>query len=442
MTTLTQEEVIDFGAITGSDESTPKGKFDSKIEKMDSSNLETLSCMEWLTEGEQAQVRDQAFATFLKIKQDESVLDSFGNPAMNGINAAVNSVAAAQRKMRIPEMERITKEMSKNMSDFSRKWNPQDPKFQEAMNNFSNFLKKLVNSAGSFIEDMYIDSQSVYERLDKAARVLEIEKGAMKESVETCRVLYEENEDALRKIVIVIAMMEQMGVHFDEDISRVQAELEKLPKDSVGWRDKREEMETLLELRLSLTTRRISFIQRMQVGWTSSPRLRNMGKAQKSLKERLGMMIDIMVPAMRETIVQWGEMIRGEQAAKEIVTMDNALNATLQGLSEASAIAIPRNMAAALRPMITPATMNIMANSVVVMNDGMLQALVQAKQAYAEVEDSVVKGITLINESTENTQSEVIKLFVSAQETKPLVLEPAPEIPEVALQYATEAKAA
>jgi len=153
-------------------------------------------------------------------------------------------------------------------------------------------------------------------------------------------------------------------------------------------------------------------------------------------------MIDIMVPAMRETIVQWGEMIRGEQAAKSIQTMDDALNATLQGLSEASAIAIPRNMAAALRPMITPATMNIMANSVVVMNDGMLQALVQAKQAYAEVEDTAVKGITLINESTENTQSEVIKLFVSAQETKPLVLEPAPEIPEVALQYATEAKAA
>lgn len=442
MTTLTQEEVIDFGAITGADESTPKGKYDSKIEKVDSSNLETLQCMNWLSEGEQVQVRDQAFTNFLEIKQDASALDSFGNPAMNGLNQAVNNVASAQRKMRIPEVERITKEMSKNMSDFSRKWNPSDPKFQEAMNNFANFVKKLVNSAGSFVEDMYIDSQNAFERLDKSAGVLEKEKGVMIESVETCRELYEENEAALRKIVIAIAMMEHIGALFDEDITRVQQELEALPANSVGWRDKREEMETLLELRLTLTNRRSSFIQRMQVGWTSSPRLRNMTKANKSLSERLGLMIDIMVPAMRETIVQWGEMIRGEEAAKAIDTMDNALNSTLQGLANASAIAIPRNMAAALRPMITPQSITTLANSIVVMNQGVLQALVQAKQAHAEVEDSAVKGVAMINASTEETQAEVIKLFVSTQEAKPLALEAAPEIPEIALQYASERKSA
>ncbi len=438
MTTITDESPIDFGAITGSDDGTPKGKFDAALEKADLSNLQTLSCIDWLTPAQQEQVRAEGKRFALIILEDESVLDSFGNPAMNGINQAVNNVAARQRKMRIPEVERITKEMSKTLNDFSRKYNTSDPKYQAAMENFIGFVKKLVGSVDNFIQEMYVDSQSAFTRLDKSAGTLVKYRDEMIESVQTCRVLYEENEAALRNIVVVIAMMEEIGANFDVEIATAQQELEGLTEGSGPWRDKREELDTLLELRRTLSNRRSAFIQRMQVGWSSSPRLRNMGRTNKSLAERLGLLVDIMVPAMRETIVQWGELIRGEEAGKAIDVMDTALNDVLQGLAKASATSIPRNMALAQRPMVTPETINVMAESIVAQNDGLLQVFELSKRAHAEVEDASVKAIETINASETRFQERVVELYASTKKVEQLTFEPVAELPEPALAYASQ----
>jgi len=183
-------------------------------------------------------------------------------------------------------------------------------------------------------------------------------------------------------------------------------------------------------------TRRSAFIQRMQVGWASSKRLRAMGRTNKSLVERLGMMIDIMVPAMLETIVQWGELIRGEEAGKAITVMDNALNDVLNGLSNASALVIPNNMEIALRPAVRPDTITNMANNVVLMNDGIVRVLAQAKHQHAEVEDAAVKGIAMMDASDADSRRKIAELFVTTQKAETLQLEALPELPEATAHYA------
>jgi uncharacterized protein YaaN involved in tellurite resistance len=433
---------IDFSAIAGTDEANPQGVADQTLSRVDPSKpLETFSCRAGLTDKEMDQVHKIAKIKLAEFKQSPSVVGQFGDNAMDGLNATVTSILEQQGNLRIPDIERITKEMAKSVADFRRKYKDADPKLLEAMEKFVDSILGIFKAGNQFFKELQIDSQTAVKRLDSVAAKLVENKQILDRNVLLCDELYKQNEVGLSNLIGIIAIKEQIIEDLSAETVALRKELDDMPKDnSVDRRQKEEVLNNLLSMLEELDTRRTEFVSRLFVAWATAPQIRNLRKVSNSLSQRLHLLVVLTIPTMKLTIAQWGMQLQAQEGARVGGAVAQANEDALREYAASSSEVIPELALAAQTPSITPATIFALADSVVAQNEGLVNAIKQGQRMRAELDDTVAKQIRVINESNTKTQGEIIDLITRAK--KPLVLEVAPTVPEEVLVYASEQSAA
>lgn len=437
---------IDFAAIAGAETSAPKGASEAVLERVDLSQpLQKFSCRNGLSETEKMQLRAVAPKLYATFQADRVQLSNFGTGALDGLNSTVNNILEQQGGLRIPEVERITKEMAFVMKDFRRKYKKDDSQMLEALEKFADSIKGIFRSGRDFFERLYIDSQTAVKRLDGVAKELIEHKAILDQNVILADILYEKNEQALISVQGIIAMMEEILDLMSADAEAKKQELSAMPVgQSPERRKKEEELSVHLEMLEELEIRRSEYVQRLFVGFSTAPQIRNMRKVSNSLSQRLQLLISLTIPTMKLTIAQWGQLLQMDKAGHAIETVNDMHNAVLAEFAQASGETIPRLALLAQKPSTTPATIMALAQSIEDQHEGMIIAVTEGRRARAELDDTVVKAMAAINASTKKYQEKVIELVATTQQTAPLELTPAPELPEVVIEYAEQeaAKAA
>ena len=441
-TVASQGLSIDFAAIAGEDMSSPKGSADAALERIDPTKpMEEFSCRSSLSEEQRAQLHHSAVNLAAAFKQDRTKLSSFGDSAMDKLNQTVTHILKQQGNLRIPEVERITKEMAKTVADFRRKYKNADPRFANALQQFADSIAGIFKAGRQFFQELYIDSQSAVKRLDGVAAQLVESKFTLDRNVLLCDELYTNNESSMVTLIGVIAIQEEVLEILGEEARQAKAEIDTLPKGpSVERRDKEEALTTLLEMIQELEVRRSEFVSRLFVAWSTAPQIRNLRKVSNSLSQRLHLLVVLTIPTMKLTIAQWGMLLQIEEAGNAALTVSQANNDALQEYAAATGEAIPRLALLAETPSIMPETIISLADSVVAQNEGIVNAVKEGKRLRAELDDTVVKAVRTINTSGEKSQRELIELLTRAKQ--PIALEASPEIPEAVLEFDQQQNAA
>lgn len=442
MTNATSGLNINFAAIAGKDVTAPQGAAEATLARIDPSKpLEVFSCREGLSEAELSDIRAYAVELLKGFKADRRELSNFGNGSMDALNATVSLILKEQGNLRIPEVERITKEMAKSVADFRRKYRDDDPRLLEAMNKFWDSITGIFQNGQRFFRELQIDSQTAVKRLDGVAGKLIDNKAVLDRNVILCDELYEKNEIGLSNLIGVIAFMEQVLEDLGAETKALKAEVDAMPADkSTDRRKKEEQLNIYVEMLEELDSRRIEFISRLFVAWATAPQLRNLRKVSNSLSQRLNLLVVLTIPTMKLTIAQWGMQLQAEKAGEAGALVARANNDALTEYAASSSQVIPALALQAQTPTVEPATILALADSVVAQNEGLVHAVEEGQRLRAELGSTVVASMRVINESNAKTQAEIIELVTVAK--KPLELEAAPEVPESVVEYAKQLEAA
>ena len=440
MTQTTAPLAIDFKAIAGEDSTAPQGSADATLARIDPSQpLESFSCRADLKPEQRAELKVVAAELYERFWLDRTKLSSFGDTALDGLNNTVAQILAQQGNLRIPEVERITKELAKTVGDFRRKYKNSDPKFLNALEKFADAVAGIFTAGRQFFQELYIDSQKAVTRLDGVAARLIEHKFTLDRNVLLCDELYKQNEVAMTNLIGTIAMMEELLDLFAADGAKRKEALDQITATtSVERRDKEEQLNVLLEMQQELEVRRSEFVSRLFVAWATAPQIRNLRKVSNSLSQRLHLLVVLTIPTMKLTIAQWGMLLQLDEAGKASETVTQANNDALTEFATATSEAIPRMALLVQTPSILPETITALADSVVAQNEGIVSAFKEGQRMRAELDDTVVKSMRVINNSGKETRAELMALLTRTKNEAPLALEQLPEIPDAVNEYAQQ----
>ena len=131
------------------------------------------------------------------------------------------------------------------------------------------------------------------------------------------------------------------------------------------------------------------------------------------LAQKLDLLLNLTIPVMKGTIVQWRMMIQSQQGAQTEQVVSQAANEWLTAYTNAGAAAVPLIADAVQTPSLTPQTIAAMAAAVEQQAQGLVDAYETGKQRRAEVDDAIVSAQRVIQQATAQVSDTVVGELVS-----------------------------
>lgn len=385
------EMSIDFGAITGG--SAPAvGAAEASVgtalataSALPGNAPGELSCLAMLTPAQAEQARAAAAQLYPKMLTNTDLLATFGNQALDGVNAQVNRIFKEIGNVEIPELTAIMHQINDRMRAFRSKYDPSLPQVREAFDKFLDAVKGLFQRGRDLLEMLFEEARSIEQQLDRIAGQLATKQRELKRNVVLCDQLYAANEAAIAQLIGTIAVMEASRDMAVENARSIVIE----PGDPQA-REKQEQVARILDVASALEVRVNEFQQRLFVAWSTSPQIRNTRSLHFGLGQRLALLVNLTIPTMKLTIAQWGLMLQAQQAAQMQQAVSDGANDVLAAYARASGAAVPEIARTIQTPTLRPETLLEVAASLDAQVTGIEEALRYGEQASGEVVSAIV----------------------------------------------------
>lgn len=429
------EMSIDFGAITGG--SAPAvGAAEASVgtalataSALGSNGPGELSCLAMLSPAQAEQARGAAAQLYPKMLTNTELLATFGNQALDGVNAQVNRIFKEIGNVEIPELTAIMHQINDRMRAFRSKYDPSLPQVREAFDKFLDAVKGLFQRGRDLLEVLFEEARSIEQQLDRIAGQLATKQRELKRNVVLCDQLYAANEAAIAQLIGTVAVMEASRDMAVENARSIVIE----PGDPQA-REKQEQVARILDVASALEVRVNEFQQRLFVAWSTSPQIRNTRSLHFGLGQRLALLVNLTIPTMKLTIAQWGLMLQAQQAAQMQQAVSDGANDVLAAYARASGAAVPEIARTIQTPTLRPETILEVAASLDAQATGIEEALRYGEQARGEVVSAIVSAQGSIAQTQQRLSQTVVELVGRAE--KPMALPAAPDLPEVVLEMA------
>jgi uncharacterized protein YaaN involved in tellurite resistance len=357
-------------------------------------------------------------------------LASFGNSAIDQVNAQVSRIFHEVGRVNIPELTGIMHELNDRMRNFRRKYDPSDPKIRETFNRFSDAVKGLFRKGRDLLEMLFEEARTVEQQLDRVAGQLSSKQVQLKRNVVLCDELYKANEAAIGQLIGAIAVMELV-----REVALADARSITVTPGAVDERDQQERLSLVTEFIQALEVRINEFQQRLFVAWSTSPQVRNIRTLNYGLGQRLALLMNLTIPTMKLTIAQWALLLQANQAADMQQAVADGANDVLSAYARASKAAVPQIVRTIQTPTIRPETLLEVAESIDAQARGIEEAVRYGQQKRAEVVTAIVTANESMSQSANRLSKTVVELVSRAKE--PLALPAGPHLPASVLEQAS-----
>ncbi|WP_040160559.1 toxic anion resistance protein [Nigerium massiliense] len=429
------EMAIDFGAITGGAPAAV-GAAESSVgdalqtqRALPGNEVGELSCLKMLTPTQAEQAGAAAAQLYPKMLANTDLMATFGDQALDGVNAQVNRIFSEIGPVEIPELTSIMHEINDRMRSFRSKYDPTVPQVREAFDRFMDAVKGVFQRGRDLLEMLFEEARSIEQQLDRIAGQLSVKQRELKRNVVLCDELYKANEAAISQLIGTIAVMECVRDMAVENAHAIVID----PSDPQA-REKQEQVSRITEFASAMEVRVNEFQQRLFVAWSTSPQIRNTRALHFGLGQRLALLVNLTIPTMKLTIAQWGLMLQAQQAAQMQQAVSDGANEVLQAYARASGAAVPEIARTIQTPTLKPETILEVATSLDAQATGIEEALRYGEQARGEVVAAITTAASSMAQTQQRLSSTVVELVGRAE--KPVALPPAPELPEAVLEMA------
>jgi uncharacterized protein YaaN involved in tellurite resistance len=348
----------------------PVGPAEQAIsQQMKDGTPKSLRCFDLLDEKTQGIIASEAVDQYDLMSDDTKYLMEYGDDAVDSMNRLIDLLATEIEPVEIPEITKLTEELTQEMGTLHRKYNVKNPKVLRVIERaVEGKGRRLFSKADDVVQGMLFDARETKGKIDIVHADLSDEKRHMLENAAKYDMLYKTNQREIIKLIRVIAVLEKVRALAEQDMRAVAHDPDEL---SAGQDDAKvgEIADFIRLLDLQIT----AFKDRLIYGWTTGPDIRRSRHAIVALAQSINGLMKLTVPTMQGTVLKWILLVQAKQAAKLKGVVADAANLWVEAGAEASAEAVPEIIKAAHEPIIQAETIDRIVELTGIQTDKLLE---------------------------------------------------------------------
>ena len=225
--------------------------------------------------------------------------------------------------------------------------------------------------------------------------------------------MIEDNTNSIENLVGVIAFIESSQKEAGARAVQLQQEVASLDPASIDYQVKSDQLAHITEVVNMLEIQHTEYISRLYVAWATTPQMRNLVKVSTDMRQKLGMLRRNTIPTMKLSIAQLGILQQSVRSGMTADAITNANNAALELLAETSKEAIPALERTAQNPTMSVQAVTKLAESLVVQNQQIIQAIEEGRSKRAQLEQTIVESANSINDSVKLRDKTIIQSLLN-----------------------------
>jgi len=365
---------------------------------------ESFSCKSLLAGESLEHAQGYARQLYPQMLSNTQIMMDFGKDAVAGMNKLIDTLLREVGPVDIPELTAIMRNLNNEMRKVRGKYDVSDSRVRERLENWGKGINRFFGQTKSLIASLMEDAMSIEQQLDRVKATLVGKEQQILRNVGMYDQLYRANEQEIMNVIRSIAVMELVRDLAQEEAASIIAD----PNNQAD-RDKLERKRLLADFIQNMEIKMTEYKNRLFVGWTTSPQVTNMRSLDVGLAQKLDLLMNLTIPVMKGTIVQWRMMIQAQQGAQMERVVAEAANEWLTAYANAGAQAVPLIANAVQTPSLTPQTISAMAASVEQQTQSIIDAYESGKEKRAESDDAIVKAGRVISAATNKLSTKIIE---------------------------------
>lgn len=374
------------------------------------SNTPSLQFFDKLTPQQQTAIQERTPQLVDQFLEDKNSLLDFGQDAVENVNITVNKILSEQKKLEIPQVDEILTQTNRELNGFVAKYKDAKPADLEEK---PNFLQKLFRQGKNNLQEFYFDSQNIEKKMDSMAAAVVTQEEVLARNIVSAEMLIEDNTNSIENLVGVIAFIESSQKEAGARTVQLQQEVARLDPASIDYQVKSDQLAHITEVINMLEIQHTEYISRLYVAWATTPQMRNLVKVSTDMRQKLGMLRRNTIPTMKLSIAQLGILQQSVRSGMTADAITNANNAALELLAETSKEAIPALERTAQNPTMSVQAVTKLAESLVVQNQQIIQAIEEGRSKRAQLEQTIVESANSINDSVKLRDKTIIQSLLN-----------------------------
>jgi len=395
----------------------PEGQADRFMSQL-AGSLDTrkqLVCKDLLSPESLESAQKYAQQLYPQMLDNTQIFMAFGSDAIAGMNRLIDSLLKTVEPVDIPQLAAIMRHLNDEMREIRGKYDVSDSKVRVRLEHWGQGLRKFLGQARSLVEALMEDATKIEQQLDHVKGLLVGKAQQLTRNVGLYDKLYETNEQEIMNVIGAIAVMEII-----RELAEQEAQAITVDPTNPADRKNSERKRFLAEFVRNMDVKITEYKNRLFVGWTTSPQVTNMRTLDVGLAQKLDLLMNLTIPVMKGTIVQWRMMIQSMQAAQMEQLVAAAANEWLTAYAQAGSQAVPLIANAVETPTLSPQTIAAMASAVEQQSQEIIDAYQQGKERRAESDSAIVAAQQVIQNATNRVSVTVVDDLVKKAE--PLAL--------------------
>lgn len=367
----------------------------------------TLVCKNLLFGQTLVDAQREAEGLYVNMMDNREIVATYGTHALDDINGLIDRLLHEVEPTKIPELLKLMKNLNREMRGVRRKYDVSDPKVLAKYEDFKGGIGRFFGNARTLIELLMEDVQSLETQMNKVVDALDKKSQKLFRNVHYYDSLYDENEDAVTKLIRAIGVME-----LTRDVAVREAEKVVIGDSNLGDRGAERKariagLANLLDIQIA------EYKSRLWIAWSTSPRVRMMGDLSLDVAIGLATMIHTVIPTMKATIVEWRLMMQAHEGAQLKQVVAEAQNEWITAYASAGAQVVPAIAEAVNTPTLQPAAVYAMAASIEAQTNGVIAAIEGGAQKRAELEQAIVETEPILKNAALRVSEATINQIVS-----------------------------
>lgn len=374
------------------------------------SNTPSLQFFDKLTPQQQTAIQERTPQLVDQFLENKNSLLDFGQDAVENVNITVNKILSEQKKLEIPQVDEILTQTNRELNGFVAKYKDAKPADLEQK---PNFLQKLFRQGKNNLQEFYFDSQNIEKKMDSMAAAVVTQEEVLARNIVSAEMLIEDNTNSIENLVGVIAFIESSQKEAGARAVQLQQEVASLDPASIDYQVKSDQLAHITEVVNMLEIQHTEYISRLYVAWATTPQMRNLVKVSTDMRQKLGMLRRNTIPTMKLSIAQLGILQQSVRSGMTADAITNANNAALELLAETSKEAIPALERTAQNPTMSVQAVTKLAESLVVQNQQIIQAMEEGRSKRAQLEQTIVESANSINDAVKLRDKTIIQSLLN-----------------------------
>lgn len=362
-----------------------------------------LVCKDLLDPQSLEKAQQYARQLYPQMLANTQIMMTFGNDSVAGMNSLINRLLKEVEPVNIPQLSEIMRRLNDEMRKIRTKYDVSDDKTREKLDKWARGVGGFFGRMKSLLDALREDAMKIEEQIDRVKKELSGSEHQILRNVGFYDQLYVKNEEEIQNVIAAIAVMEILC-----DLAVEEGKSIVIP---AGTQDhqKEERKRNLAHFAHNMEIKIAEYKNRLFVGWTTSPQVTNMRDLDVALAQKLDLLMNLTIPVMLGTILQWRMMIQSMQGAQLEQAVAQTANEWLLAYAQAGDQAVPLIASAIETPTLNPTTISAMAAAVERQSQAILDAYEQGKQMRAENDDAMVRARQVISAATNEISTKVIE---------------------------------